>query len=77
MASAKNSARQRVAPTLPFTALSPTEVFAVEDTMVQLTWRGLSGGSLGCKVHHRSGTDAIELGDVGACLLYTSDAADE
>lgn len=67
MASAKNSARQRAAPTFPFTALSPTEVFAVEDTAVQFTWRGLSSGGLGFKVHHRSGTDAIELGDVGVC----------
>ena len=35
-----------VSPTFPFTALAPIDVFAVEDTVAQFTWRGLPDGPL-------------------------------
>jgi len=65
MASAADTTRRGALPTLPFTALSPTEVFAVEDTTAQFTWRGLPDGPLRLNVHHRSGTQPIEIGAAG------------
>ncbi len=52
-------------PTLPFTGLSPVDVFAVEDTVAQFTWRGLPDGPLRLAVHHTRGTQMIELGEAG------------
>lgn len=48
---------------LPFTSLAPVEVFAVEDTTAQLTWRGLGRGELTATVDHPSGAETIILGD--------------
>ena len=42
-----------MAPTLPFTGLAPIEVFAVEDCVAQLTWRGLPAGEIGVVVDDR------------------------
>lgn len=50
-----------MAPTLPFTGLAPIEVFAVEDRVAQLTWRGLPTGDLGVVVDDRE----HPLGDAG------------
>lgn len=55
-----------VSPTLPFTSLPPIDVFAVEDTVAQLSWRGLPAGSLTATVQHPSGPESVELGDAAA-----------
>lgn len=52
-------------PTFPFTSLSPIDVFAVEDTAAQFTWRGLPDGLLTLDVHHGNGTRSVELGAAG------------
>ena len=54
-----------VSPTFPFTALAPIDVFAVEDTVAQFTWRGLPDGPLSLVVHHGGGTETIEIGEAG------------
>ncbi|GJM37800.1 MAG: hypothetical protein DHS20C19_11670 [Acidimicrobiales bacterium] len=50
-----------MAPTFPFTGLDPVEVFAVEDTVAQLVWRGLPAGEVGIVI---DGRDHV-LGDSG------------
>lgn len=58
-----------VSPTLPFTGLSPIDVFAVEHDTAQFAWRGLPSGPLQLVVHHRTGDTTVDLGeasDVGA-----------
>lgn len=52
-----------VTPTLPFTALSPVDVFAVEDTTAQLTWRGLPAGPLTLTIDHADSSQTVQLGD--------------
>ena len=60
-----------VSPTLPFTSLSPIDVFAVDDTVAQFTWRGLPAGRLELIVQHADGPETVDLGEAG-----TSGAAD-
>ncbi|MEO0494943.1 MAG: metallophosphoesterase, partial [Actinomycetota bacterium] len=50
---------------LPFTHLADVEVFAVEDTSAQITWRHLPEGRLGAVVHHVDGARTVDLGDAG------------
>ncbi|MEZ5167138.1 MAG: metallophosphoesterase [Acidimicrobiales bacterium] len=48
-----------MAPRFPFTGLSPVEVFARDDTSVQLTWRGLGDHAVSAVVEGRE----VALGD--------------
>lgn len=50
-----------MAPTLPFTALDAVEVFAVEDRVAQLVWRGLPDGIVGARIDDRE----LVLGEGG------------
>ena len=48
---------------LPFTSLAPIEVFAVEDTVAQLTWRDLGRGDVAVTIEHPSGGETKIVGD--------------
>jgi len=50
-----------VAPTFPFTALEPVEVFAAEDSSAQIVWRSLPDGEIGAVVDGRE----FRLGSAG------------
>jgi len=51
-----------VAPIFPFARLATVEVFAVEDTSAQLTWRGLPEGQLSVRVGSNQSAPLIQLG---------------
>ena len=56
---------------LPFTTPNDIDVFAVEDTVAQISWRRLGDGEVGAIVHHPTGTTSHVLGSAA-----TAGAAD-